>query len=419
MDIKKKIKTFPDSCGVYLMKSKKGITLYVGKANSLRKRIRSYFNQSSLSEKNHLLMEKVAKIDFIECSSPEQALILEAALIKEKKPRYNVSLKDNKSYPYVEVTREQYPRVLIVRPKEKKESLYFGPYTDAGSLRRALKAIRRAFPYCSCRSKSRRKSCLYYHLGLCPGPCLNKVSLAKYGENIKAIKKILQAKRPEVLSFYRRKMKKEALAQNFERAAWFRDKIYALENIYSRRPETHELIDLKERLNLPKLPLIIEAIDASGLGDKDAVGAVVVFKDGVAHKSSYRRFLIKSTRDINDYQRIHEVVFRRYLRLQKEKKVLPDLIVVDGGAGQVSSAKKALLRLGLDVPLLGLAKLNEEIWLPGEKKPKIIAKDAAAMHLLQRARDQAHHFAHQYHLLRRRKQWNPKTKKAQRQDDRI
>lgn len=401
MDIKEKIKKLPDSPGVYIMQSKKGNILYVGKATSLRKRVATYFS-SRLAGKNKMLVEKVANIDYIKCESPQQALILEAALIKENRPKYNISLKDSKSYPYLEITKEKYPRVFISRINDKKNSFFYGPYTDMSSLKQALKLIRKIFPFCSCRGR-RRNLCLYYHLGLCPGPCAEKVTLSAYNENIKAIKKILKGKRTELISDYKNKMEKLANLEKYEQAAQLRDKIYALENIYKGRPRLHQLIAVKKGLGLRKLPLLIEAIDISALGKSDATGSVVVFRDGSADKNSYRRFLIKDVRKIDDYKRIQEVVFRRYSRLQKEKKKLPDLVLIDGGKGHVMSADQIFQKLGISIALIGLAKKNEEVWFPNKDKPKIFAKNDPALHLLQRIRDEAHRFARSYHLIRRKK----------------
>jgi excinuclease ABC subunit C len=408
MDIKKKIKQFPDSPGVYMMKTSKGQILYVGKATSLKKRVATYFT-SKLLGKTKMLIERTEEVDYIECESPQQALILEAALIKEKKPKYNISLKDSKSYPYLEVTKEKYPRIFISRSKDKKKSLFFGPYADVSSLREALKLIRKIFPFCSCRGR-RSQLCLYYHLGLCPGPCAGKITKSEYNENIKAIKKILKGKRMELISLYKKKMIRLSSLKKFEKAAKMRDKIYAIENIYKGRPRLHELVALKKNLGLSKLPLLIEAIDISALGKNDATGSVVRFKDGLADKSNYRRFLIKNVKGADDYRRIEEVVLRRYFRLIREKKELPDLILIDGGKGHVTSAERILKKLGKNITLIGLAKKNEEVWLPNKDKPKIISKNNPALHLLQRIRDQAHRFAHAYHLIRRKKRINFKKK---------
>ncbi len=410
MDIKEEVKKLPDFCGVYIMKSRRGRVLYVGKANSLKKRVDSYF-RVNISEKNRLLMDKVKKIEYIKCESPEQALILEAALIKEKKPKYNISLKDSKSYPYLAITQEKYPRIFILRPKEKKGYSLFGPYTDTSSLKKALRVIRKIFPYCSCYPARKKRLCLYNHLELCPGPCTGKITAARYNENIEGIKKILKGKRPELIFIYRKKMEKLASLRRFEEAAYLRNKIHALENIYSYQPKTHELIDLKRALGLPRLPLLIEAVDISALGKESAVGSVVVFRDAAFARKEYRRFLIERVKGIDDCARVAEVVFRRYRRQKKEKKPLPDLLLVDGGRGQIMSAKRCLDKLNLSFSLVGLAKKNEEIWLPGEPRPLILPKTSSALHLLQQVRDEAHRFARSYHLLLRRRKTAKKKKR--------
>jgi len=195
--LKEKIKKLPLSPGVYIMKSKKGEILYVGKASSLRKRVTSYFGPGR-SRKTEVLVDKIADIDFIECESEAQALILEASLIKEKMPKYNIALRDDKSYPYIEITKEKFPRLKVSRPKGKTKSMLFGPYPKAGLLKPALKMIRRIFPYCSCK-RFPKNACLFYHLNLCPGPCIGAISEAQYLENIKAISKILRGERKELI----------------------------------------------------------------------------------------------------------------------------------------------------------------------------------------------------------------------------
>lgn len=385
------------------MKSAKGGILYIGKAISLKKRVASHFS-SAVFGKARLLTEQVEKINYISCQNPQQALILEAALIKEKKPKFNVALKDGKSYPYITISKESYPRVLISRLKEKKNNNFFGPYTDTGSLKQALRAIREVFPFCSCLKRG-EKICLYYHISLCPGPCAKKITRAAYNENIYGIKKILKGKIPELIAVYRQKMKKLALREKFEAATACRDKIYALENIFSFPVKQHGLLILKEKLGLPALPLAIEAIDISVLSQSNAVGSLVSFKNGEPDKKNYRRFLIKKTRTRDDCGRIKEIVFRRYSRLLKEKKPLPDLILIDGGQGQLKAAQEVLCRISLKVPVIALAKKNEEIWLPERKNPLIIPKSSPGLHLLQKIRDQAHRFARAYHLLRREKSW--------------
>ncbi len=400
MDIKKKIEGLPDSCGVYIMKSPAGKVLYVGKATSLRKRVRSYFSTQA-SVKTGMLRGEVADIEFIACESPEQALIVEAALIKEEHPKYNISLRDSKTYPFVEVTREGFPRIFISRPKTKTRSLLFGPYPHAGLLKPALNMIRKVFPYCSCRRRP-HKPCLYYHVRLCPAPCAGKISAAAYRETIVNICKILRGERRALVKKLQRSMQRFSAQQKFEEAAAIRDKLAALENLYQGKPREHALLSLKKILGLGKIPLRIEAVDVSILGAEDAVGSVVVFRDGVPDKRGYRRFRIKTVPGVDDCAMIAEVVGRRYTRLQKEKKSLPDLLVIDGGRGQVGSAYERLRELEIRLELIGIAKQREEIWFPERSVPVRIPFDNPALQLIRHVRDEAHRFAHGYQLTRRR-----------------
>ena len=265
--------------------------------------------------------------------------------------------------------------------------------------------IRRIFPYCSCKHWP-KTACLYYHLNLCPAPCVGEVSESGYKENIKGICKILKGERKELIGDLERKMKRLAQQKKFEEAGAVRDKILAIQNLYSGRGKTHELISLKEMLGLSVAPLVIEAIDISSLSGGGAAGSVVVFRSGIADKNSYRRYRIREAESRDDYAMIAEVVRRRYLRLLKEKKKLPDLVIIDGGKGHVERAKKELDKLKVSVSVVGIAKRNEEIWFPkgGSKKERlVIPKDDICLHLIQRIRDEAHRFAHKYHLLCRKK----------------
>jgi excinuclease ABC subunit C len=262
--------------------------------------------------------------------------------------------------------------------------------------------IRRIFPYCSCKSKPKRP-CLFYHLNLCSAPYAGKISVAKYKENINGIRKILKGERKSLVATLRKKMESLARNKKFEKAVSLRDKLLAIESIYQGKPKDHEIISLKEVLGLPRLPLSIEAIDISSLGKDDFAGSVVVFKQGMPDKNNYRRYRIKNADSIDDYAMIGEVVFRRYSRLIKEKKSFPDLIVIDGGKGHVMKAYNILKELRVAIPVIGIAKANEEIWRPWEEKALGLAKDKPCLHLIQRIRDEAHRFAHAYGLIRRRR----------------
>ncbi len=399
-DIREKIKSLPDSCGVYVMLSEKGEVLYIGKATSIRKRVQSHFRD--FLGKSKVFMDKVADVKYILCDTEEQALLLEASLIKEKKPKYNIDLKDDKSYPYIVITKEKFPAIYVARPKNKKDIAVFGPYPNAKLLRSALQLIRRIFPFRSC-MRLPKKVCLYYHLGLCPGVCEEKIDEETYREILDNICKILAGERKKLLEKLQLQMEKLVREKRFEEAAQIRDKLLSISKLYTGKSEGNEIIILRDVLHLKKIPFIIEAIDIASISGKEATGSVVVFKEGYPDKSSYRQYRIKKVKSIDDYQMIAEVVERRYRRLKEEKKELPDLIVIDGGKGHVNKAYCVLKRLELDIPLIGIAKKNEEIWFPHKKNPLVLSKDSIALHLLQRIRNEAHRFARRYHKILRRK----------------
>ena len=358
MDTKKTLTSLPDSCGVYIMKSKKGDVLYIGKAASIRKRVPNHFNVRAT--RGTILKNTVADIECIVCDTEEQALLLEASLIKEKKPKYNVALRDDKSYPYVVITKDKYSRIHIRRSTQVKGGIFFGPFTNVKLLRKALHLIRKIFPYCSC--KKPREGCLYYHLHLCPGPQITTISDGQYKENIDSICKILRGERKKLIEKLQAKMEHFVRVQQFEQAAKMRDQLVAVYSLYSGKRQVNELLMLKEALDLKKIPFIIEAIDISSLSGKEAGGSVVVFKDGIPDKNRYRRYRIKQVEGIDDYMMIAEVVKRRYSRVKEERMPLPELIIIDGGYGHVRTAKKQLDALGLKTSLIGIAKKNEEVW---------------------------------------------------------
>ena len=398
--VKEKINNLPDSPGVYIMKSDRSEILYVGKAISLRKRAASYFRKSVADAKTNILVNKISDINFISCDTQAQALILEASLIKEKKPKYNIALRDDKSYPYVAITNEYFPRVFPTRPKKKDNLLLFGPYPNVKLIKEALKLIRRIFPYRSCKYFP-RKPCLYYHLNLCSAPCAGKISAKEYKNTLTSLYKILSGNKKYLIKALEKKMLRASKNKHFEEAASLRDKIVAVKSLYSGKSNIHEIIGLRDILRLDKLPLRIEAIDISNISGRNASGSVVVFTDGIPDKNNYRRFRIKWVYHSDDYSMIEEVVRRRY-RL-KEKQLRPQLLIIDGGRGQVNAASKVLESIHLNIAVVGIAKRNEELWLEGMNKPLVIPKDNSALHLIQRIRDEAHRFAHKYHLLLRKK----------------
>lgn len=402
--LKSKIASIPDSPGVYLMKDASGRIIYIGKANSLKKRVSSYLGKD-LATKTLSLMSYVADIDYQLCPTESMALLLEANLIRQYKPKYNVSLRDDKSFPLVKITNETFPAVYVTRKREPDGAQYFGPYTNAGLLREALKIIRRNFPYRSCKALP-KKACIYYRIKLSPAPCIGKITKSGYAKTIKQISLILEAKSNELIKALTREMEQSSQEQKFEESAALRDKIIALSTF---RPSTYSiqfaLSELKDALKLPALPKKIEAFDVSNILGRQATASMVSFYNGSPDKDNYRRFRIKTVTRSDDYKMMAEVIFRRYRRVKEENLPLPDLILVDGGKGQLSAAKKELGLLGLTIPIISLAKKEEEIYTLSIPKPIKLKIDSAALRLIQHIRDESHRFALRYHHLLRRKRF--------------
>lgn len=406
-DLKEKITALPDAPGVYIFKDAGGEIIYIGKAKALKKRVQSYFSRF-LSDKTQALVAKIADIEYKLTPSESQAQLLEAALIKEKLPIYNISLKDDKSFPLIRITDEEFPIVSIYRRKKAKANdtaLYFGPYTNVKLLRQALKVIRRIFGFRSCK-KMPKKACLYGRIKLCPAPCIRKISSQEYQEIIGDIKMFLDSKYEALSNRLASKMQEAAREKSFEEAAKIRDQINALSALgqtqtgFSRQDE---LEDLKKLLQLAKLPQRIEAFDISNISGKEATGSMVSFYKGMPDKNNYRRFRIKTVEGIDDYEMISEVVHRRYLRLVQEKLPLPDLILIDGGRSHLLTAKKQLDNLGLKIPLVSLAKDQENIYIQNRAQPIKLNSDTPGLNLIRRIRDEAHRFAIKYHHLLHRK----------------
>ncbi len=394
----------PDTSGVYLMKDKVGRVIYVGKAKSLKKRLLNYLGRN-LDTKTVILMSKVADIEYRLAPTESLALLLEASLIHKYEPKYNVSLRDDKSFPLVKVTNEEFPAICITRKRENDGARYFGPYTSAWLLREALKIIRRRFPYRTCRQMP-DKACLYYRIGLSPAPCIGKINKWEYARTIKNISLILEGKTEALIKKLLVEMKLLSKKHDFEEAAKRRDQLNALGSIaenYAGSPNQGALEDLKNLLQLKKLPERVEAFDISNISGKDASGSMVSFYRGLPDKNNYRRFRIKTVHSIDDYGMLAEVVMRRYLRLIKEKLPLPDLIIIDGGRAHLAAAARILGRLNLNIPLASIAKEEEHIYLEGSVKPIKLSSDTPALNLIRRIRDEAHRFAVAYHHILRRK----------------
>ncbi len=407
MDIKQKLKLIPNCPGVYFFKDKSAHILYVGKAANLNKRLKSYFySQAKLEPKIKIMLGKFSSLDFKECFSETEALILESELIKKLRPKYNSLGRDDKSFPWIKITKEKFPVVSIARPKAKEEAILIGPFTSANLLKSALEASRRIFPFRSCRLMP-KKACLNFSLGLCPAPCLNKITSQIYQGNVKCLAQIFQAKYKKITKELLRKMHRLSASQKFEQAAIVRDQISALESLWQDRPQlgaTNVLWQLKSALGLKRLPLRIEGFDISNIFGSLNVGSLVSFYKTQPDKSQYRRYRIKTVFGANDYASILEILRRRFTKAKEENSELPDLIIVDGGKPQISAVKKALTELNLDIPLIGIAKKKEHIFTPDNPQPLILPNQSKALHLIQQVRNEAHRFALKYHRLLRKKQ---------------
>ena len=514
----------PESPGVYIMRSSGGEIIYVGKAKVLRNRLGSYFSGRKDVKTRHLVSH-IESIEWIIAASEYEALLLENTLIKAHNPKYNINLKDGKTYPSVRITNEEYPRVFRTRRIIRDGSLYFGPFPSAETVDVYLDLIKKLFPLRRCAIMRKRKSpCMYYHIGRCSGPCAGKITKGAYAEYVEEIKKLLAGETDALLAELRGKMGEASGALRFEEAARLRDSVTAIELFAGRSsavdydPESRDYIawaadgdlvcyvvfqmrdgrltgrdlfrgklyatedealqgflmsyygaerlppgkvfvqkmpseglagldviveyfvreleartifalpdgrlheaamnlathnaaedlakrrremgdipaleELRKALGLVSLPARIEGFDIAQLSGKHTVASLISFRNGVPDKKNYRYFKIRSLKGaIDDFGAVREAVARRYTRLVNEGLDLPDLILIDGGAGQVSAAKEILEALGVDSDLAGLAKQDEEIYLPGRSGPVVLPKDSAALRVLVAVRDETHRFA--------------------------
>lgn len=406
MKIIDKVKTLPELPGVYLMKDAAGNIIYVGKASSLKKRVRSYFTKSHKPLKQEILINQIRDIDFIPTASEAEALILEAGLIKEYKPKYNIEIKDDKAYPRLKLTiKEKFPRLLIARRKKDDGARYFGPYTSTKLLKQALKFMRRVFPLRICRVMP-KAPCLNYHLKQCQGPCLEEIGEAAYKKIVENLILFLEGRKLELIKRLTQQMAAAASAQNFEEAVRFRDQIASLSLVCAphRQFKTDDqLEELRQVLKLDKRPVLIEAFDISHIFGRDAVGSMISFKEGLPDKSKYRRFKIKMITGIDDYAMLKEVLKRRYQGSLSKKMKLPGLILIDGGKGHLQISAWQLKKLNINIPVISIAKQFEYVYVPWQSKPLALSSNSKAKHLLMRIRDEAHRFALAYHRLLRKK----------------
>jgi excinuclease ABC subunit C len=411
------------------MRDASAAILYIGKANDLRKRVAHYFC-SDVEPKIRALMAEVRHIDYITAAGERDALLIEQRLIKRHLPLYNVMWKDGKSYPFVVLTlNEDYPRLRLTRVLKRDGGLYFGPYPNVRAVRHLLDWVwrNRLFPLRPCDlditegkvyAYEKVKSCLYLHTGECPAPCLGRVTKADYGRIAERARLFFDGKNTELLEVWRAEMKEAADRMQFERAAQLRDSLSAVDHIQEpvtvrslkeeevkgRLESTRALQELQTALGLPRPPLRIECFDISHIQGTETVASMVCFDRGRPNKSAYRKYKIKTVAGVDDFASMAEVVGRRYRRVKEEGLPWPDLILIDGGAGQLSAAERALRGVtDRNISLASLAKREEEVYQSGREKPLRLPKNSPALQLLQRVRDEAHRFAVSFHRTRRDK----------------
>lgn len=437
--LKKKARSLPDEPGVYLMKDSAGVVIYIGKALRLPDRVSSYFVPSTdLGFAKQPMLDVVHDFEILLCESEWEALLTENRLIKDTKPRFNVRLVDDKTFPYLVVTmREDFPRVFVTRNptgagNEEQQALLrgakvFGPFANAGSLREAMATLQRVFKYRTCKldivendPKNRFfRPCLLYNIGQCTAPCADKISKTEYASDVDRFVKFLGTKQSVMLRELREEMENASTELRFEKAASLRDQIKAIERLSERadrhdgwQPETEAVIfepdkalkSLQRTLELEDQIRCIEGIDIAHLQGNETVGSKVCFIDGRPFKDQYRRYRIQTVNN-DDYSSIREVVLRRYREAGQGHELYPEVILIDGGLGQLHSGLEAFATLDVKPPMvISLAKKEELVYVQQRGEPIRLGRENLGLKLLQAIRDEAHRFAqHYHHVLRRKK----------------
>ncbi len=507
--------------GCYLFSDATGKIIYVGKARNLKKRVKNYFQNKELDPKTEALVREIRAVDFIITNNEVEALILENTLIKRNTPKYNINLKDAKSFAFIRLTAEPFPRLTIARQKDLKLSgEFYGPFVSAAARDHIMALLNRIFQLRTCK-KFPKKPCLRYHIHVCPAPCVGKISETDYDEKLKRARLVLKGKIQEVITYMTEEMNRASAELYFERAMELRDQVSAVKGLQQRqnmdrqkkynedvvhylvkndtlyvalfnvykgtlenrnsfqlefgareddffehflvqyysdntvprelilpmeisepvleflkmkagspvtitvpqRGEKKQLLDLvlkniettffgdmeklkdlKSKLKMQELPVVIECFDISHISGTSTVASMVQFRNGLPDKSNYRRYKIQSVTGVDDFMSIAEVVSRRYTRLKNENSELPDLILIDGGIGQLNAATAEIKKLSVKIPTISLAKRLEEIYVPGADEPLVLSHKTKALQLLQQIRDEAHRFAITYNRLLRKKE---------------
>ncbi|PJA11427.1 MAG: excinuclease ABC subunit C [Elusimicrobia bacterium CG_4_10_14_0_2_um_filter_56_8] len=417
----------PGSPGVYLMRDATGSVLYVGKAKDLRKRVAQYFqkNPSDSRWKIPNLVALIRSIDYIASASEREALLTERQLIHSLQPFFNEMWKDSKTYPYLELTREDFPRLLFTRNKTRDGGRYFGPYPKVEPLKKLtgylwrikfinLRRCRWEFSVEDPLPERKIKACLYFHTGQCTAPCAGKISKTAYNALAARVADFLKGDFKKLRLAFKTKMERASRELAYEQAGRYRDFLNAFAHMEERvtvhklDPEflqqatgrTGAVTALKTALGLARPPAHIEAFDTSSLFGKQAVGSSVCFINGEKNTPHYRKYRInfKNTPEGgNDLAMMEEIVGRRLAQIKKKEETQPDLLLIDGGPGQLAAAMKALRTAGLKIPVIGLAKRLEEIFMPGRALPLLLDRAHPGLRLLQALRDEAHRFGVTYH----------------------
>lgn len=409
------LKQLPNSPGIYQFYDKDGKLIYVGKSVSLKKRVSSYFTTKNLGPKTSKLVEKIKSVKTIKVFSDFEALLLESELIRTKKPFFNIIAKDDKSPIYIKITNDAIPLITLSRKVLPSNGVFIkGPFPSTKVTKEILKMTRRIFPYCQ--HKNPKKPCLFVHLGLCPYPNQSEDAEKLYKDTIKKIKKLLSGNIKKLIKELTGEMKHASQYQEYEQAQAIKRQIQNLEYLTTvfRTPreflERPTLVDdlalvklknLKDTLSLKHLPKRIECYDISNLQGKQATGSMVVFKNGQPEKSEYRRFRIRFSEKPNDYLMLKEVLARRF----NNNWPTPDLIIIDGGKGQLNAVTPIVKQINTNIQIVSLAKRLEEIYAPSKMLPISLPKESPARQLAQAIRDEAHRFAITYHKHLRSKQF--------------
>ncbi len=412
------------------MKDAKGRVIYVGKAKNLRARAASYFLKAAEMEPRISgWIGEIADIDFMECESEVDALLVESRLIKDIQPVHNKEQKDDKSFPYLQIsTREDYPRVELTRTPASSGVKLYGPFASAGALRGAIQVLQRVFKFRTCSLDIDEgderwrwfRPCLLASIQQCTAPCNLRISKEEYRRDIRRLQMFMDGKKSRLLKQLEKEMQQASTDLRFEEAARLRDELQMLKSLDERgeldshvQPEVFYidpkkgLAGLRRVLKLEETPRTIEGVDIAHLQGGQTVASLVQFIDGMPFKPGYRRYKIRDVPGIDDYRSINEVVARRFSRKYREQEVFPDILLIDGGKGQLSAAVAAFDELDLPRPvLLSLAKREEEIFRPGDSEPLRLSKSSFALRLLQYVRDESHRFAqHYHHILRSKSQF--------------